>query len=219
MCISHSARDGARVAAGRPCTSRARGHDVVGLRLERRAARRHGPAATARGGGLGVRQRARSDALRPRPSASGGARSAGARSPHGRWSSSARAARWSMTGGRVRAAARRRGQRAGYHRRGRRVQCRIPRGHCSATVADADLAPGNHVGGQFDARRSAGSMRLPRRAAPAGVGPPPAGGGVKLAIVGGGGVRVPLLVNGLVGRGLPVHGVALFDTGSTRGSR
>jgi 6-phospho-beta-glucosidase len=34
---------------------------------------------------------------------------------------------------------------------------------------------------------------------------------VKLAIVGGGGVRVPLLVNGLIGRGLPFDRVDLFD--------
>jgi 6-phospho-beta-glucosidase len=39
---------------------------------------------------------------------------------------------------------------------------------------------------------------------------------VKLAIVGGGGVRVPLLVNGLVGRGLPIDRVALFDTDARR---
>ena len=34
---------------------------------------------------------------------------------------------------------------------------------------------------------------------------------MKLAIVGGGGVRVPLLVNGLIGRGLPFDRVDLFD--------
>ena len=34
---------------------------------------------------------------------------------------------------------------------------------------------------------------------------------MKLAIVGGGGVRVPLLVNGLIGRGLPFDQVDLFD--------
>jgi 6-phospho-beta-glucosidase len=34
---------------------------------------------------------------------------------------------------------------------------------------------------------------------------------VKLAIIGGGGVRVPLLVNGLIARGLPFDRVALFD--------
>jgi 6-phospho-beta-glucosidase len=39
---------------------------------------------------------------------------------------------------------------------------------------------------------------------------------VKLAIVGGGGVRVPLLVNGLIGRGLPIDHVALFDTDGHR---
>jgi 6-phospho-beta-glucosidase len=43
------------------------------------------------------------------------------------------------------------------------------------------------------------------------MGRPPAGGRVKLAIIGGGGVRVPLLVNGLIGRGLPFPDVALFD--------
>jgi 6-phospho-beta-glucosidase len=39
---------------------------------------------------------------------------------------------------------------------------------------------------------------------------------VKLAIVGGGGVRVPLLVNGLIGRGLPFDRVDLFDIDDTR---
>jgi 6-phospho-beta-glucosidase len=34
---------------------------------------------------------------------------------------------------------------------------------------------------------------------------------VKLAIIGGGGVRVPLLVNGLIRRGLPFSRIALFD--------
>lgn len=34
---------------------------------------------------------------------------------------------------------------------------------------------------------------------------------MKLSIIGGGGVRVPLLVNGLIGRGLPIDHVALFD--------
>jgi len=34
---------------------------------------------------------------------------------------------------------------------------------------------------------------------------------MKLAIIGGAGVRVPLLVNGLIGRGLPFADVALFD--------
>jgi 6-phospho-beta-glucosidase len=39
---------------------------------------------------------------------------------------------------------------------------------------------------------------------------------VKLAIIGGGGVRVPLLVNGLVARGLPFEDIALFDIDATR---
>jgi 6-phospho-beta-glucosidase len=39
---------------------------------------------------------------------------------------------------------------------------------------------------------------------------------LKVAIVGGGGVRVPLLVNGLIGRGLPIDHVALFDTDGRR---
>ena len=39
---------------------------------------------------------------------------------------------------------------------------------------------------------------------------------MKVAIVGGGGVRVPLLINGLISRGLPVDQVALFDTDQTR---
>jgi len=39
---------------------------------------------------------------------------------------------------------------------------------------------------------------------------------LKVAIVGGGGVRVPLLVNGLIGRGLPIDHVALFDSDGRR---
>jgi len=39
---------------------------------------------------------------------------------------------------------------------------------------------------------------------------------VKLAIIGGGGVRVPLLVNGLIARGLPFDRVALFDIDRAR---
>jgi 6-phospho-beta-glucosidase len=39
---------------------------------------------------------------------------------------------------------------------------------------------------------------------------------VKLAIVGGGGVRVPLLVNGLVSRGLAFDEIALFDIDAAR---
>jgi 6-phospho-beta-glucosidase len=39
---------------------------------------------------------------------------------------------------------------------------------------------------------------------------------MKIAIVGGAGVRVPLLVNGLVGRGLAIDRVALFDVDRTR---
>lgn len=39
---------------------------------------------------------------------------------------------------------------------------------------------------------------------------------MKLAIIGGGGVRVPLLVNGLIGRGLPIDHVAIFDTDDRR---
>lgn len=39
---------------------------------------------------------------------------------------------------------------------------------------------------------------------------------MKLAIIGGAGVRVPLLVNGLVGRGLPIGEVALFDVDRQR---
>ena len=39
---------------------------------------------------------------------------------------------------------------------------------------------------------------------------------MKLSIIGGAGVRVPLLVNGLIGRGLPFHDVALFDPDTTR---
>ena len=39
---------------------------------------------------------------------------------------------------------------------------------------------------------------------------------MKLAIVGGGSVRVPLLVNGLIGRGLPIERVALFDPDRNR---
>jgi len=39
---------------------------------------------------------------------------------------------------------------------------------------------------------------------------------VKLAIIGGAGVRVPLLVNGLIGRGLPFSRVALFDSDRAR---
>jgi 6-phospho-beta-glucosidase len=39
---------------------------------------------------------------------------------------------------------------------------------------------------------------------------------MKLAIIGGGGVRVPLLVNGLISRGLPIDHVALFDTDRAR---
>ncbi len=48
------------------------------------------------------------------------------------------------------------------------------------------------------------------------MGAPHSGERVKLAIIGGGGVRVPLLVNGLVGRGLPIDDVALFDIDSAR---
>ena len=39
---------------------------------------------------------------------------------------------------------------------------------------------------------------------------------MKLAIIGGGGVRVPLLVNGLLSRGLPFSDIALFDIDTTR---
>jgi 6-phospho-beta-glucosidase len=39
---------------------------------------------------------------------------------------------------------------------------------------------------------------------------------VKLAIIGGGGVRVPLLVNGLIGRGLPFTEIALYDPDASR---
>jgi len=39
---------------------------------------------------------------------------------------------------------------------------------------------------------------------------------VKLAIIGGGGVRVPLLVNGLIGRGLPFSDISLFDPDRAR---
>jgi 6-phospho-beta-glucosidase len=39
---------------------------------------------------------------------------------------------------------------------------------------------------------------------------------VKLAIIGGGGVRVPLLVNGLLARGLPFDDIALFDIDEIR---
>jgi 6-phospho-beta-glucosidase len=39
---------------------------------------------------------------------------------------------------------------------------------------------------------------------------------VKLAVIGGGGVRVPLLVNGLLSRGLPFDDIALFDIDGTR---
>lgn len=39
---------------------------------------------------------------------------------------------------------------------------------------------------------------------------------MKLAIIGGAGVRVPLLVNGLVGRGLPIDEIALFDVDAER---
>lgn len=39
---------------------------------------------------------------------------------------------------------------------------------------------------------------------------------MKLAIVGGGGVRVPLLVHGLVARGLPFDRIALFDVDQVR---
>jgi 6-phospho-beta-glucosidase len=39
---------------------------------------------------------------------------------------------------------------------------------------------------------------------------------VKLAIIGGAGVRVPLLVNGLIGRGLPFTEIALFDPNRAR---
>jgi 6-phospho-beta-glucosidase len=39
---------------------------------------------------------------------------------------------------------------------------------------------------------------------------------VKLAIIGGAGVRVPLLVNGLIGRGLPFREIALFDPDRAR---
>ena len=39
---------------------------------------------------------------------------------------------------------------------------------------------------------------------------------MKLAIVGGAGVRVPLLVHGVVSRGLPIDRVALFDTDQAR---
>lgn len=39
---------------------------------------------------------------------------------------------------------------------------------------------------------------------------------MKLAIIGGGGVRVPLLINGLVARGLPIDHVSLFDTNAQR---
>ena len=39
---------------------------------------------------------------------------------------------------------------------------------------------------------------------------------MKLAIIGGGGVRVPLLVNGLLSRGLPFSDIALFDIDRTR---
>ena len=42
------------------------------------------------------------------------------------------------------------------------------------------------------------------------------GDAVKLTIIGGGGVRVPLLVNGLVARGLPIDEVALFDIDAGR---
>ena len=39
---------------------------------------------------------------------------------------------------------------------------------------------------------------------------------MKLAIIGGGGVRVPLLVNGLLSRGLPFTDIALFDIDAAR---
>lgn len=39
---------------------------------------------------------------------------------------------------------------------------------------------------------------------------------MKLAIIGGGGVRVPLLVNGLLSRGLPFDDIALFDIDEIR---
>lgn len=39
---------------------------------------------------------------------------------------------------------------------------------------------------------------------------------MKLAIIGGAGVRVPLLVNGLIGRGLPFTEIALFDPDRAR---
>jgi 6-phospho-beta-glucosidase len=39
---------------------------------------------------------------------------------------------------------------------------------------------------------------------------------VKLAIIGGAGIRVPLLVNGLIGRGLPFTQIALFDPNRAR---
>jgi 6-phospho-beta-glucosidase len=39
---------------------------------------------------------------------------------------------------------------------------------------------------------------------------------MKVAIVGGGGVRVPLLINGLISRGLPIDEVALFDSDRAR---
>ena len=39
---------------------------------------------------------------------------------------------------------------------------------------------------------------------------------MKLAIIGGGGVRVPLLVNGLVSRGLPIADIALYDVDRRR---
>lgn len=39
---------------------------------------------------------------------------------------------------------------------------------------------------------------------------------MKLAIVGGGGIRVPLLVNGLIARGLPFSDIALFDVDRMR---
>jgi 6-phospho-beta-glucosidase len=39
---------------------------------------------------------------------------------------------------------------------------------------------------------------------------------MKLAIIGGGGVRVPLLINGLISRGLPIDHVALFDADRAR---
>ena len=69
------------------------------------------------------------------------------------------------------------------------------------------LRIGNFVGARCRRARPAASTALPRRARARHEGRP----AVKLAIIGGAGVRVPLLVDGLPHSDLPIDEIALYD--------